>query len=375
MGRWDGNEQKNWGAITRLIAQLPEQTQHEGVAEMQSRLNRLLANAREDYKSVDYAIYLNLLEDLSLFFHESKLTDAAARVYVPLRVGWLRFAYSGAGDEYRESHTPPDDLVTAEGRWKNDVEAARKNPALQPLLDYVDFLPIALAAHKRIFLPAEDLDKDGEPFTYGSRDYPQLEKLTRDFLAHYPKSSKREAAALLMAKAVSAQSRPYIVQYGVDREGHDVSNWMQMIEPRSRSYQREQFNADRVRAPLDAYEHEFPNGRYAADIRNLRGAFAWRSRDWAAAIDLTVAQLDDAQHRDLQPEAAMRLASIFAELANSDVRADIVDVLRSRPAAVIRLKQFVRKAALNRMHPLRYFGDFLGERLGFNVEYELPPSD
>jgi hypothetical protein len=337
---------------------------------MRERIESLLARAREAYTDVDYAIYLNLLEDLSLLLNTAQITDEAMRIYLPLRVGWLRFAYSGAGTDYHPSHAPSDDLATAEARWKKDVAAARANPALQSLLDFVDFLPIALVAHKRIFLPVEDFDKDGEPFTYPSRDYPQLEKLTREFLSKYPHSAKREAAALLLARAVSGQSRPYILNYGVDRTDQNVGNWYDMVEHRARTFQREPFRPAQVRAALDAYDHEFPHGRYAAEIRNMRGGLAWRMREWPAALDLTLAQLDDATHRDLRPEAAMRLASIFAQMGNAQDRANILDAVRARPAAVSLLQEFLSKAALYRTHPLRYFGDYLGQQLGFRPTYE-----
>lgn len=375
--RWqeESNSQKTWPSIIESLPLLDDETKREDAATVRDHVGRLLARAREAYQDVDYAIYLNLLEDLSLFFHEPNLTGEAARVYVPLRIQWLRFAYSGAGGEYRESRTPPDDLATAEARWREEVAAAQKNPAVRALIDYIDFLPLALIAHKRIYQPVDDFDKDGEPFTYPSRDYRQLEKLAREFLAHYPKSKKREAATLLLAKAVSAQSRPYILHYGVGRTGQNVRNWMETIEPRVRSFQQEPFKAERVRASLEAYEREFPNGKYAAEIRSLRAAFAWRTHDWPAALDLTVAQLDDAAHLDLRPEAAARLASIFAQLADAKNRADIIDALRSRRRAILRLRAFLAKAGLYRSHPLRYLGDYLGDRLGFKVEYEMPQTN
>jgi hypothetical protein len=94
--------------------------------------------------------------------------------------------------------------------------------------------------------------------------------------------------------------------------------------------------------------------------------------DWAAALDLTLGRLDDAAHYDLQPEAAVRLASIFAQLAQADERAAILEVMQSRPAAVARLERFLSKASLYRSHPLRYLGDFLGERLNFKPSYDQP---
>ena len=42
---------------------------------------------------------------------------------------------------------------------------------------------------------------------------------------------------------------------------------------------------------LNAYDREFPHGRYAGEIRNLRGLLAWRTQDWPLALDLTLQTL------------------------------------------------------------------------------------
>ena len=81
------------------------------------------------------------------------------------------------------------------------------------------------------------------------------------------------------------------------------------------------------------------------------------------SLDLTLAQLDDKSKRDLQPEAALRLANIFADLAEAEVRADLMDAIRSRPAAMSYLKVFLGKAEADRAHPLRYLGSYLSDQL------------
>ena len=84
-------------------------------------------------------------------------------------------------------------------------------------------------------------------------------------------------------------------------------------------------------------------------------------------VDITLAQLDDKSKPDLQPDAAVRLASIFADLAQAESRADLLDAVRSRPAALLRLKQFLEKGSKDRSHPLRYLASYLTDQLKLNA--------
>jgi hypothetical protein len=89
----------------------------------------------------------------------------------------------------------------------------------------------------------------------------------------------------------------------------------------------------------------------------------WRMHEWGQALDMTLAQLDDKSKLDLQPEAAVRLANIFADLAQAESRADLLDAIRSRPSAMLRLKEFLAKAPADRAHPLRYLVSYLSDQL------------
>ena len=86
-----------------------------------------------------------------------------------------------------------------------------------------------------------------------------------------------------------------------------------------------------------------------------------------AALDLTLAQFEDKSKPDLQPEAAVRLANIFAELAHAEHRADVLDAIRARPAVAPKLKLFLAKAATDRAHPLRYLVSYLSDQVKLNA--------
>ena len=75
-------------------------------------------------------------------------------------------------------------------------------------------------------------------------------------------------------------------------------------------------------AAIEAYEKEFPHGRYAAEMRLWRGALALDRREWVEALTLLNATLDDREHRDLQVDAAMNLADTAEDHESiQDIRA------------------------------------------------------
>jgi tetratricopeptide (TPR) repeat protein len=192
-----------------------------------------------------------------------------------------------------------------------------------------------------------------------------MEKLTRAFLKKYPRSRKREAALFVLARSVQALSRPYLFEIGVPVPGTTPDEGV--FDVVQKSYQPEPFQPKRVLAALDDYDREYPNGRYSAEVRNLRGMTLWRIHDWDQALDLTMAQLQDDSKRDLKPEASVRLANIFADLGQAEYRADLLEAIRARPDAIKYLKSFLERASKDRKHPLRYLQAYLGDQLNLRA--------
>jgi hypothetical protein len=152
---------------------------------------------------------------------------------------------------------------------------------------------------------------------------------------------------------------------GVPLAGVDLK--MGLTEIQQKAYQHEPFDPKRVLGALDEYDREFPKGRYAAEVRNLRGMTLYRTHEWAAALDLTVAQFADKTKPELKTEAAIRLANIFAALEDAQFRADVLDAIKARPAATPLLKQFLEKSATDRTHPLRYLVSYLSDQLNLKA--------
>ena len=256
--------------------------------------------------------------------------------------------------------------LDAEMEVRSRIAKALKDPKMKPVSDYLEFLDAAVIANHRIFIETGEKDK-GEPFTYDSRDYPGLEQMKRAFLKHYPKSKKCEAVRLLLARAVFRQSWPWIERLGVLSTAGGFGIYPQEFS--TKFYQREPFKPKRVLAELDAYDKDFPNGRYAEDILSMRASTLWRTEDWKTALDITVNQLEHATF-DLRRDAAFRLANIFAELANPDHRPAVLNALRGNHQAIMQLREYLKKAEGKRDHPLVMIGEYLQDQLGF----KLPPT-
>jgi hypothetical protein len=238
---------------------------------------------------------------------------------------------------------------------------------MQPVADYLEFSRIGMKAGNRTTVETDipDLKGDNGKGTYTSRDHAGLEKMARDFLKKYPRSHKREAALFVLARSVQALSRPFVCNVALAVPGSVSAD--ENFDIVQKSYQREAFDSKRVLGALDDYDREFPHGRYAAENRNLRAMTLWRMHEWGQALDMTLAQLDDESKPDLQPEAAVRLANIFADLAQAEYRADLITAIRSRPPALLRLKEFLEKGPKDRAHPLRYLVSYLNDQLKLNA--------
>ena len=320
-----------------------------------------------------YDAYLqNCLDDLDDFLKEdrARLTPGAVRRYVALRIESLAVESWGSygsvseavglpkqDDEFDPSGEPLGQGKGVDDRVFNDIRAAYKQSDLAPFKDYLDFLAIAVVANHRITVTVPGQEKDGQPLTYTSRDYPKVEKLTEAFLNEQPHSRKREAARLLYARAIYDASRPRLVQQFVawPQSGTFAGRSLPMpqrVEP---------FDPTRLGAALNAYDKEFPQGRYTADIRNLRGLLAWRTQDWKIALELTLKTLGDKNAPDLQPEAALRLANIFSDgLTDDTERARLVATIRAQPGAPEKLRAYLKKCD----EPLRSLKSWLLEASG-----------
>jgi len=318
--------------------------------------------AVDNYDAVSEVACINGLEDLAAFLSEPSITAEAARAYINLRLDVI--SRSSWGQSWR----PPVQVAVSgipEGAdpdtvIRERIAKALKDPQFKDVRDYLEILDAAMVANHQLRTRTGEDDK-GVCWDKPWRDYPALERMTRDFLKRYPHSRKREVARLLLARAVFRQSWPRY--QSANPSAKDSGS----VQP---SFQQEPFNSKRVLAPLDDYNKEFPKGRYAADIRNMRAGVLWRSGDWKSALQLTLAQNAE-KTPDLKVDTAFRLASLFAELATPEHRPALLAAIRENPASLDLLKRYLAQAPNYRDHPLRFMTGYLQDQLGF----KLAPSD
>jgi len=347
-----------WNGIEKRVKALRE-TDDAAEAKELAQLVRKNIEKRED------VTLANCLDDLAQFLSEPNLSDEARAAYVNLRLDLLhRTHWSDSPVDPGISVEDNDDAVEAE------IDAAEKNPAMQSFHDYLDFCRIGLVAAKRITVKtdipgAKELDGG----TYYSRDFAKIEKMTRDFLAKYPRSHKREAAMFVLARAIYSLSCPYILCVEVHPPGSEAGDLTDTVQ---KMHRREPFDPKRVIQALDDYDRAFSKGRYAADVRDMRAATLWRMGQWDKALDLTLAQITDKVSGDLLGDAETRLANIFAELANVEHRPQLLEAIRNHPACIPYLAAYVGAATKDPAHPLRYLQRYVSDQLHFKIPVPSP---
>jgi TolA-binding protein len=332
-------------------------------ADLLEDVKALAAKLRDSAIGPEDAGGINCMEDLAQFLSEPGVSREAAEIYVNLRLDILHRARAALPDPGIDGKDD-DESVAAK------IDAAQENPVFKKLGDYLDFCRIALIGGARFDVATDIKDpKDPEhPLTYISRDHAAMEKMTREFLQKYPRSRKKEAATFVLARAVYSLSCPFIECVGLPIPGTDPADGLADVA--QKPHVREPFKSERVMQALDNYDREFPNGRYTADVRNLRAATLWRMGEWDKALSVTLAKITDNNHADLQGEAAIRLATIFAELANAEHRAGVLEAIRGQPAAIPFLQAYVGAASKSRDHPLRYLQRYVSDQLHFKIPEE-----
>ncbi len=336
------DEDKLLAEVTGQILSLANTESNHDPTRLRVIVNGLRARLKTARLDLNDLFLCNFLDDLGDFLQEPaiNLTPAAVTKYLELRTECLTVEHWGEWGLTAGYPKVEDYAVLAH------IQEAAVLPALAAFPDYLDFLVLAVKANDEIDVPIpgeteEDSDGTKHPRTRRDRDYPAIAKLAGEFLVKYPHSRKRDAALLLSARALYAASRPLLLkEFAAWPESHHfASGSIVKVLPQPA------FNPGEILAALDASDREFPGGRYAGDIRNLRGLLAWHTRNWPLALDLTLATLADAGDPLLQSEAARRLVNIFVDgLTNDEERQRCLAAIKTRAAAIKQLRDFLPKS-------------------------------
>jgi hypothetical protein len=163
----------------------------------------------------------------------------------------------------------------------------------------------------------------------------QVSRMTA-FLQEFPKSVKREAALARLAINTLRQSRSHcgMVSSGFDLD--DPTNYAAFRIDRGMP-----FDAPAIFAALDAYDREFPKGRYHWDILLMRAIASSEAQDFPTALKLFITILNAPDHRDLHLDASNNLCGIFMDLLNPEQRLKIVAAIKATPGAWDKLNLFM----------------------------------
>lgn len=353
-----GRGDKDADALTEQILGLEKLAATAEPAAFKKAVENLQRKAHRTLTSDTAASWVNYLDDLALFAGEPDPGREVRARYVKLRTRTMRLATFGYWPVLDNGRAAGAEAEDSDPVLRADVVKAQADPKMAKAADYLAFLECAVVANHIVDMPFPGVDKDGGSYTYRSRNYAELEKLTRAFLEKFPKSKKREAALLLHAKALHFGMKPEIYDPGA--AWPEAPRWEGGSGPVTTT--QIPFDAARLKAALDQYEKEFPKGRYVPEIRDFRGALAERTGQWKVALETTLAQLEDAGRPSLQFAAATRLEGIFNRLPNTHDRPALLGAIRANARARARLKEMIAQGGGEAMFV--YLSPWLGEQLG-----------
>ncbi len=345
-----------WAALLARVVALKEHAGDWDRGRLAAEAGVLARRARQIYQSAYDDYLLNFLDDLELFLREPNLAPEVRKRYLELRFDCMRQTIGADPSALGGGSASPNSDSDADLRKR--IAAALADPKMRPVADYLDFLDLAVEANHLIDVSVPGRKSDNQPFTYRFRDYALVERMAASFLVRYPKSAKREAATLLHARAIFMLSYPR--RFKEFPSWPEAGRWGGSI--RYWRVQREVLDPARVSAALDSYDQDFLNGRYAAEIASYRADILLRSRQWKPGLDMTIAQLDDKSKPDLRADAAYRLATLFARLADENDRCEIMPLIRGNQRASNLLVSYLNIDWP--WHPLLYLKEYLTDQSG-----------
>lgn len=107
------------------------------------------AIARKNSTSISDATLINFLDDLAQFCGEPGVTGAMQKTYCAVRYNVMQ---SNGWNQIDAGQSPPDDEIRAQ------IEEALRDPAMQPVADYLEFSRIGLVSGDRTKVETDIVD-------------------------------------------------------------------------------------------------------------------------------------------------------------------------------------------------------------------------
>ena len=275
------------------------------ITQLRAAIAVLRRDTRREAPVAKAGALLNHLDDLDLLLTASGVSEEARKAYFDARMS------GNPLDANAEMFAPMQDFATF---W-NDVitpSTTAVTPAEQELL-------------------AKQRER-------GARQRTAQAQVCRmqEFLVKFPQSVKREAALARLAINTLRQSRCHCGMTRIDVVREATIAYAGFAIERGIP-----FDLAAVTAALDAYDREFPQGRYHWDVLLMRGIAAAESHDWPAAMRHFVTILDNPDQRSLHLDASNNLCAIFMELLTPEQRPAIIKAVKATPGAWQKLDIFI----------------------------------
>ncbi|MCF7785818.1 MAG: hypothetical protein K9N47_06830 [Prosthecobacter sp.] len=206
-----------------------------------------------------------------------------------------------------------------------------------PMQDFVAFWNDAVTPSTTAMTPEEQKLLAEQPGR-GTRQRIAQAQVCRmqEFLGKFPQSVKREAALARLAINTLRQFRCHCGMARIDKVEETTTAYAGFAIERGMPFDRAA-----VTAALDAYDREFPQGRYHWDVLLMRGIAAAESHEWPAALRHLVAVLENPEQRSLHLDASNNMCAIFMELLTPEQRPAIMQAVKATPGAWQKLDAFI----------------------------------
>ncbi|WP_395739035.1 tol-pal system YbgF family protein [Prosthecobacter sp.] len=275
------------------------------VTQLRAAVAGLKRDIRREAPVAKAGAMINHLDDLDLLLTASGVSEEARKAYFDARM----------------SGSPLD--ASAE--------------IFAPMQDFVAFWNAAITPSTTALTVAEQKLMAEHP-ARGARQRIAQAQVCRmqEFLAKFPQSVKREAALARLAINTLRQSRCHCGMSYVDEREQATTAYVRFDIERGIPFDRAA-----VTAALDAYDRDFPQGRYHWDVLLMRGIAAAEAHDWTAAVRDLMAVLQNPDQRSLHLDASNNLCAIFMELLTPGQRPAVIQAVKSTPGAWQKLDTFI----------------------------------